>query len=288
MDNSEKQIVDIETNMLQPNPLQPRGLISPESLTDLVNSIREQGILEPIVVADTPAGYQIIAGERRWRAARILGLPRVPVVVKKVSPQVMLEMSIVENVQREDLNPLERAQAYKRLIDEFGLSVTEVAKRVGKSLPYISNTIRLLTLPDAIKDALAAGVITEGHVRPLISIGDPKLMLAAFKRILVEGISVRGAEEVARQVKSEIEKKEPRTRLDKIYIPEQDEMAKKLMEKYDFDKVDLVQTGKLARITIVMKGSESITSEKLKSIFETLYNSDMKLGTPGSSERTAV
>ena len=275
MDNQDLRIVELETNMIQPNPLQPRGLISPESLTDLVNSIREQGILEPIVVADTPAGYQIIAGERRWRAARILGLPNVPVVVKRVSPQVMLEMSIVENVQREDLNPVERAQAYKRLIDEFGLSVTEVAKRVGKSLPYISNTIRLLTLPDAIKDALAAGVITEGHVRPLISIGDPKLMLAAFKRILVEGISVRGAEEVARQVKSEIEKKEPRTRQDKIYMPEQDEMAKRLREKYNFDKVDVVQTGKLARITIVVKGHENETTEKLKAIVETLYDANI-------------
>ena len=202
-------IVELDLSLLQPNPLQPRGLISPESLTDLVNSIREQGILEPIVVAETPAGFQIIAGERRWRAAKILGLGKVPVVVKQTTPQQMLEMSIVENVQREDLNPIERAQAYKRLIDEFNLSVTEVAKRVGKSLPYISNTIRLLTLPDAIKDALAAGVITEGHVRPLISIGDPKLMLQAFKKILVEGISVRGAEDVARQVKAEIQKKEP-------------------------------------------------------------------------------
>jgi len=176
-------IVELETTILQPNPLQPRGLISPESLTDLVNSIREQGILEPIVVAKTPAGYQIIAGERRWRAARILGLIKLPVIVREASPQGMLEMSIVENVQREDLNPIERAQAYKRLIDEFSISVTEVAKRVGKSLPYISNSIRLLTLPDAIKDALAAGVISEGHVRPLISIGDPKLMLQAFKKI---------------------------------------------------------------------------------------------------------
>src|SRR5574338_858302 len=192
MDNpSTDRIYELPTNDLQANPLQPRGVILQDSLQDLVESIREQGILEPIVVAETPAGYQIIAGERRWRAARILGLSKVPVLVKKTTPQQMLEMSIVENVQREDLNPIERAQAYKRLIDEFGLSVTEVAKRVGKSLPYISNSIRLLTLPDAIKDALAAGVITEGHVRPLISIGDHKLMLAAFKRILVEGISDR-------------------------------------------------------------------------------------------------
>lgn len=259
-------IVELDIILLQPNPLQPRGLISPESLTDLVNSIREQGILEPIVVAETPAGYQIIAGERRWRAAKILGLAKVPVVVKRTTPQQMLEMSIVENVQREDLNPVERAQAYKRLIDEFNLSVTEVAKRVGKSLPYISNTIRLLTLPDAIKDALAAGVITEGHVRPLISIGDPKLMLAAFKKILVEGISVRGAEDVARQVKAEVQKREPGRKKDKIYIPEQDEMSRTLGEKYGWN-VKFDQSRVLGRIIIAIKGNEERTTEELKRIY---------------------
>ena len=269
MDNSDR-IVELETLMLQPNPLQPRGLISPESLTDLVNSIREQGILEPIVVADTPAGYQIIAGERRWRASKILGLTNVPVVIKTVTPQTMLEMSIVENVQREDLNPVERAQAYKRLIDDFGISVTEVAKRVGKSLPYISNTIRLLTLPDAIKDALAAGVITEGHVRPLISIGDHKLMLAAFKKILIEGISVRGAEEVARQIKSEEQKREPQKKKDKIYIPEQEEMAKELVTRGGYSKVQFDQSRIRGRIIIEIKGSETETGPKLKDIYEKL------------------
>lgn len=258
--DDDKVIVELETNLLQPNPLQPRGLISPESLTDLVNSIREQGILEPIVVANTPAGYQIIAGERRWRSAKILGLVNVPVVIKNVNPQTMLEMSIVENVQREDLNPIERAQAYKRLIDEFGLSVTEVAKRVGKSLPYISNTIRLLTLPDAIKDALAAGVITEGHVRPLVSIGDHKLMLAAFKRILVEGISVRGAEEVARQVKTEIQEKEPIRQTAKLHTPVLDSMADEFRTKQEWDQVRADQTSKQLRIVIIKKGDPSVTT----------------------------
>lgn len=266
--DEDKIIVELETGLLQPNPLQPRGLISPESLTDLVNSIREQGILEPIVVADTPAGYQIIAGERRWRSAKILGLQIVPVVIKKVNPQVMLEMSIVENVQREDLNPIERAQAYKRLIDEFGLSVTEVAKRVGKSLPYISNTIRLLTLPDAIKDALAAGVITEGHVRPLVSIGDHKLMLAAFKRILVEGISVRGAEEVARQVKSEIQEKEPQRQTAKLHIPELDSIADQYKESMQLDSVRIDQTGKQTRIVIIKKGDPSVTTPFVREFFK--------------------
>src|SRR6185369_1837676 len=213
-------IYELETNQLQSNPLQPRGVITPDSLTDLVESIREQGILEPIVVAMTPAGYQIIAGERRWRAAKVLGLAKVPVVVKETTPQGMLEMSIVENVQREDLNPIEKALAYKRLIDEFGLGTNEVAKRVGKSAPTVSNTIRLLSLPDAIKDALVAGVISEGHVRPLISLGDSKLMLELFKRVLRENSTVRQTEEMARQVKSEVQQKEPRAKGDRLYIPE--------------------------------------------------------------------
>jgi ParB family transcriptional regulator, chromosome partitioning protein len=264
----DKVIVELETNLLQPNPLQPRGLISPESLTDLVNSIREQGILEPIVVANTPAGYQIIAGERRWRSAKILGLVNVPVVIKTVNPQVMLEMSIVENVQREDLNPIERAQAYKRLIDEFGLSVTEVAKRVGKSLPYISNTIRLLTLPDAIKDALAAGVITEGHVRPLVSIGDHKLMLAAFKRILVEGISVRGAEEVARQVKTEIQEKEPQRQTAKLHIPELDAKGNAFKDFINADSVRVDQTGKQVKVVVIKKGNPSETTPFLEELLK--------------------
>lgn len=270
--DSGDNISEIETNLLQPNPLQPRGIITPDSLTDLVNSIREQGIIEPLVVAKTPAGLQIIAGERRWRAARVLGLPKVPTVIKEITPQVMLEMSIVENVQREDLNPIERAQAYKKLVDDFGLSVTEVAKRVGKSLPYISNSLRLLTLPDAIKDALAAGVITEGHVRPLISIGDPKLMMTAFKKILVEGISVRGSEEVARQIKSEIQSREPHKKKDKLYVPELDNMAKRIVEAKGYSRVLMDQTGKLGRVTIVIKGEPEQTTLKLKEIYERLVS----------------
>src|SRR5574338_1045303 len=211
MDNqSTDRIYELETTLIQLNPLQPRGVIMPESLTELVDSIREQGILEPLVVAKTPAGYQLIAGERRLRAAKILGMEKVPVVVKVTTPQGILEMSIVENVQREDLNPIERALAYKRLIDEFGLGTNEVARKVGKSAPTVSNTIRLLSLPDAIKDALVAGVITEGHVRPLISLGDSKLMLDLFKRILKENSTVRQTEEMARQVKGEVQQKEPK------------------------------------------------------------------------------
>lgn len=271
-------LLEIETNQLQSNPLQPRGVITQESLVDLVESIREQGIIEPLVVAETPAGYQIIAGERRWRAAKVLGLPKVPAIIKKTTPQGMLEMAIVENVQREDLNPIEKALAYKRLIDEFGLGTNEVARRVGKSAPAVSNTMRLLSLPDAIKDALVANVISEGHVRPLISLGDPKLMLEVFKRILRDNSTVRETEEIARQVKGTLEKQEmenPNKPVglkanDRLWVPEQDEMAKEIKSKYDFSKVTIFQSSKMARLTLEIKGDPQMTSEKLKQIHDIL------------------
>ncbi len=270
MYNSIENIHELDAFLIQANPLQPRGVITPESLTELVDSIKEQGILEPLVVAKTPAGYQLIAGERRLKAAKLAGLTKVPVVVKETTPQGMLEMSIVENVQREDLNPIERALAYKRLIDEFGLGTNEVAKRVGKSAPAVSNTIRLLSLPDAIKDALVAGVITEGHVRPLISLGDHKLMLDLFKKILRENSTVRQTEEMARGVKSEVQQKEPRTKQDKLWVPELDDMAKSIEKKYQLDKVGVFQSRSLARLVLVIKGNIDITTPKIKEITKIL------------------
>src|SRR3990167_8151106 len=193
---TQDQLLSIDPAILQPNPLQVRSLIKSESLVDLVESIKTHGILEPLVVAKTPAGYQIIAGERRWRAAKILGLNNIPVIVKETTSQGMLEMALVENVQREELNPIERAQGFQRLIDEFGLSVTEIAKRIGKSPAYVSNTLRLLALPDAIKDGLISNDITEGHARAIAGLNDAKLMVDAYKTILTEGASVRDRKSV--------------------------------------------------------------------------------------------
>lgn len=266
----ESRIHELDINLLQANPLQPRGIISSDSLNELVESIREQGILEPIVVAKTPAGFQIIAGERRWRAARILGLEKVPVVVKETTPQGMLEMSIVENVQREDLNPIERALAYKRLIDEFGMQTNEVSKRVGKSAPTVSNTIRLLSLPDAIKDALVAGVITEGHVRPLISLGDSKLMLELFKKILRENSTVRQTEEMARKIKGETQQKETQKTKDRLWVPELDEMAKQIEKRYEFDKVSIYQSRALTRVVVMIRGDIEVTTPKIKELHKIL------------------
>lgn len=200
-DQSNKNIVEIDVNELQANPLQPRGVITADSITDLVESIKEHDILEPLVVAHTPAGFQIIVGERRWRASKMAGKKTVPCIVKETSPQGMLEMALVENVQREDLNPLDRAKAFQRLMEEFHFSNSEIAKKISKSPAYISNTIKLLTLPDALKDGLLSGLITEGHARALQGIQDSRLMIEAYKMVLKESASVRRAEEIARRMR---------------------------------------------------------------------------------------
>src|SRR3990167_8024820 len=198
-----QELIHLDINLLQPNPLQVRNLIKSESLVDLVESIKEHGVLEPLVVAKTPAGFQIIAGERRWRASKIVGLKNVPVVVKETTTQGMLELALVENVQREDLNPIERAQGFQRLIDDYNLAVTEIAKRIGKSPAYVSNTFRLLALPDAIKDGIISTDITEGHARAIAGLSDSRLMVEAYKQILTDGSSVRRTEDMVRKMKEE-------------------------------------------------------------------------------------
>jgi len=197
-----EEVVQLRVDELQPNPLQPRGAVTPESLVDLVDSIKEHGVLEPLVVAKTPAGYQIIAGERRWRASKLAGLTHVPAIIRETTPKGMLEMALVENVQRVDLNALDRAKGFERLQSEFGLSTSEIAVRIGKSVAYVSNSIKLLSLPDALKDGLLSGLITEGHARALSAIDDPNLMIEAYKIILKESGSVRRAEDLARRMKA--------------------------------------------------------------------------------------
>jgi len=273
----EGQIFEIDIDMLQPNPLQPRGLITPDSLIELVDSIREHGVLEPLVVAKTPAGYQIIAGERRWRASKMAGFAKVPVIIKETSAQGMLEMAIIENVQRIDLNPLERAQAFKRLIDEFGLSTGEIAIKVGKSAPYVSNTLRLLILPDALKDAIASGATTEGHARALASLEDPHLIVEAYKEILSKNLSVRGAEELARKMKAR-ENIPPKQQKDVLRLESeelesyQDEISQKLTTDSAKVRVKVGQSRIEAKLLIVVKGNIETTSAVIKRVRDAIIS----------------
>ncbi len=270
---ADDQITYLDINLLQPNPLQPRGLITPESLADLVESIREHGIMLPLVVAETPAGYQIIAGERRWRASKIVGLEKVPTIVRKTSHRGMLEMAIVENVQRVDLNPLERAQGFKRMMDEFGLGTAEIAQRIGKSQSFVSNSLRLLTLPDALKDALLAGIVTEGHIRALAAIDDPNQMVEALRQILREEGSVRRAEELAREYKAK-EDIAPKRSEERIHSEEFIAMEKDLTAKLGA-KVKITQSMREARLVLILKGNMDKTSTVLRKIKEALGGLDV-------------
>ncbi len=278
MDPKEERIFELEIDLLQSNPLQPRGLITPESLAELSESVREHGVLEPIVVARTPAGYQIIAGERRWRASKLAGLAMVPVIIRETTPQGMLEMAIVENVQRIDLNPLERAQAYKRLMDEFNLTNSEISQRVSKSPSYISNTIRLLMLPDAIKDALMSSQTTEGHARALAALEDPHLIIDAYKEVLRRNLSVRGTEELVRKLRSRHNigpKKGASPEYMRIVNEEIDQieegLTKSLTNGEDKQpKVKYVLTGTQARLEIKLEGHPDQTNDKVQKIYRAI------------------
>lgn len=273
----EEQIHELELDLLQPNPLQPRGLITPESLSELAESIRAHGILEPLVVAKTPAGYQLIAGERRWRASKIVGLIKVPVIIRETSPQGMLEMAIVENVQRIDLNPLERAQAYKRLMDEFALANQEIAERVSKSPAYISNTIRLLTLPDALKDALMSGATSEGHARALAALEDPRLIIDTYKEVLKKSLSVRGTEELVRRVRAKQgigPKKGSDLKMMVIISDEldkvRDDLSSALLQRAEKVAVKCVQTGKRVKIEFLIDGDTNTTTPIIQDIHQAI------------------
>lgn len=270
-----QQIVDLDIDSLQTNPLQPRGIITPESLVDLVDSVREHGVLEPLVVAKTPAGYQIIAGERRWRASKLAGFKTVPVIIKETTPQGMLEMAIVENVQRTDLNAIDRAKAFERLISEFGLTNSEIAQRIGKSPAYISNSLRLLTLPDALKDGLLTGLISEGHARALAAIDDTRLIVEAYKIILRESGSVRRAEELARRMRAQAGHVTTRhTPVPPHIVSEDIDRIREDMELTLGGKptsfVRLSRSRAETRLTIILKGTLEETEERLQRVYKGL------------------
>ncbi len=276
-----KQVSQIPTNQLEPNPLQPRNIINTDSISELVESIREHGILEPLIVAETPAGFQIIAGERRWRAARILKLTYVPAIVKKTSPQQMLEMAIVENVQRKDLNPIERAKAFLRLKEEFSLDNHQIAKKVSKSVPYVINVLKLLQLPDAIKDGLLSGLITEGHARALSSILDTRLMIEAYKIVLKENASVRRTEEISRRMRQKIE--EGKIPITKENLPQ---FLKSRLDTIGSDmanifenkttQVKISQTNIYTRVTFQFRGPIDQRFEQLQQLYKQICKKDLQ------------
>jgi ParB family chromosome partitioning protein len=182
--------IEVPVDRISPNPHQPRQTMDPDKLQDLANSIIAHGLIQPLIVTRVGGAYQLIAGERRWRASQLAGLTSVPVIIKETSPQQMLELALVENIQRADLNPLEEAEAYDQLMKEFGLTQEAVAERVGKSRTAVANIVRLLHLPDEVKKALASGAISEGHARALLSLKRQRDQLNALETIVKRELNV--------------------------------------------------------------------------------------------------
>lgn len=196
-DNNVEGLQRININEIKPNENQPRKVFDKEKIKELADSIKEHGVIQPIVVRKTNAGYEIVAGERRWRAAREAGLTEAPCIVRELTDEQNMLFAIIENMQREDLNPVEEAEGLERMIKSFGLTQEEVSKSVGKSRPYITNSLRLLKLPAEVKDMMSQKQISAGHARALLNIGDEKKKIEIAKRIAKEGLSVRDIEKLA-------------------------------------------------------------------------------------------
>jgi ParB family chromosome partitioning protein len=196
-------VAEIPVDRVLPNPHQPRQAFDPEALAELAASIRTHGVLQPLVVTQAGDHYQIIAGDRRWRAARLAGLRSVPAVIKETTPQQMLALALVENIQRADLNPLEEAGAFRQLMDEFGLTQDQVAEQVGKSRAAVANIVRLLRLPDEVKEALAAGLISEGHARALLALPTAATQQQGLATIQRHDLNVRQTESMVRRMLGE-------------------------------------------------------------------------------------
>ncbi|MBI2303418.1 MAG: ParB/RepB/Spo0J family partition protein [Chloroflexi bacterium] len=247
----------VDVDLIVANPRQPRTTLNPAALQELAESIREHGLLQPLLVTRQPGPlespcYQVIAGERRWQAARLAGLSKVPVIVKEVTPQETLELALVENLQRMDLGPLEEAHAYRQLVDEFGLTQEQVARRVGKDRATVANSLRLLRLSAQIKDSLARGEITPGHARAILALPDAESRHTLWERILKFGLNVRQAEEAARQWESQ-----PLTPTPKEIDPHIQEMEDRLRDALG-TKVMLVPGRKGGKLIIHFYSDEEL------------------------------
>ena len=209
-DNSQGTYVKI--TKVEPNREQPRKNFDEDSLQELADSIKQYGIVEPLIVQDRNTYYEIIAGERRWRAAKLAGLKEIPVIIRNYTEQEIVEISLIENIQREDLNPIEEAQAYKRLLTEFNLKQDEVAERVSKSRTAVTNSMRLLKLCDEVQQMIIDDMISTGHARALITIEDPEQQYTIAQKVFDEKLSVRDVEKLVKNLnKPEKVKKEPVT-----------------------------------------------------------------------------
>ncbi|MFO7163636.1 MAG: ParB/RepB/Spo0J family partition protein [Mycolicibacterium hassiacum] len=228
---------EIDPAAIEPNPRQPRQVFDEEAMAELVHSIREFGLMQPIVVRElpgTPGRYQLVMGERRWRAAQRAGLTAIPAIVRETADDSLLRDALLENIHRVNLNPLEEAAAYQQLLDEFGVTHDELAARIGRSRPVITNTIRLLKLPLAVQRRVAAGVLSAGHARALLALeGGPEKQEELAARIVAEGLSVRATEEAVTLANRGETSKPAAPRRKPIQMPGLQEVAERLSNRFD-------------------------------------------------------
>ena len=263
----------IEIEKIEPNPFQPRREFEETALKYLAGSIREHGVLQPILVTkrelETSTGldvrYQLIAGERRWRAAKLAGLLQIPAVIRRgvSDDRIKLELALIENVQREDLNPMERARAFKQLIDEFHLVQREIGERIGKSREMVANALRLISLPQEMQEALHSGKITEGHARAILMAGDDAIkQREVYTSVVTDRLTVREAENRARQISGKIFV--PRRRPAAVQDPEMRQWQNRLQEKLG-TKVQVQRMGERGKIVV-----EFYSEEELRGILDKL------------------
>ena len=233
---------EIEMEKIRPNPLQPRQDISEENLAELVESIRTRGLLQPIVVRPAGSVYELIAGERRWQAAKRLGMRTISAVVREVGDEDMLTLALIENLQRVDLNPIEKARAFAGLMSRFSLTQEDAAKRIGKDRTTIANFVRLLDLPKEVRDHVSRGTISMGHARALLAIANELQQIQLCNRIILEGLSVRAVEIAARRGTRRPDSKQPKD-------PDLKAIEDRLRELLSV-KVEIVKRGKRGRIVI--------------------------------------
>ncbi|HOS68887.1 MAG TPA: ParB/RepB/Spo0J family partition protein [Bacillota bacterium] len=205
-ESDRNSIVEIKITDIEANDRQPRKAFNDETLVDLSESIKEHGVVQPIIVRKLGSSYQIIAGERRWRAARLAGKKTIPAIVKECSDLEVMELALIENLQREDLNSIEEATAYKSLIEEYNMTQDEISKKIGKSRPAIANSLRLLQLPQEIKNMIAEGKISQGHARALLSISGEKKQIDMAEKIIAQQLNVRQIEKLAKDTKQKKKK----------------------------------------------------------------------------------
>lgn len=224
VDNSTDQaeISTLAITEIEPNRDQPRKQFDPTALSELADSIKEYGVLQPLVVRPLPDGsYQLVAGERRWRASRMAGLSSVPVVIRELTDSQAMELALIENLQREDLNAIEEAAGYRELMDRFGLTQEQVAQRVGKSRPVITNAMRLLNLPEDVREMVVDGRLSAGHARALLSLEDEEMIRVLAREIIKKGLSVRQVEAIVKKSKQLVKPpKTPPTAWDNSYFAE--------------------------------------------------------------------